>query len=226
MIKIFPLIIVIISISLSSCQKNKVENLNKPEEETPEYLYKLAKQHLDNDDYENAVINFNKLNSKFPLSNEGIQSNIMLAFIDYIKMDYDLAIQNSNKIIKKYPSYKNIDYVYYIKAISYYEQIKNEKLDGRYNELALENFKKIIKLFPNSKYATDSEQKIIAINENIAAKHMDIGLYYQNSNNYFSAISRYNTVINEYSSSKFTPEALHRLVEIYLTLGNGQKEFP
>ena len=34
-----------------------------------------------------------------------------------------------------------------------------------------------------------------------------------------SAIKRYNIVINEYSTSKFSPEALHRLVEIYLTLG-------
>ena len=222
MIKIISVILIFISIFLSSCQKNKIDETVSNNEDTPENLYKIAKEYLDDGDYENATINFNELNAKFPLSNEGIQSNIMLAFIDYSKMDYELAIYNSNKIIKKYPSYKNIDYVYYIKAISYYEQIKGEKLDGSSNDLALENFEKIIKLFPASKYATDSEQKIIAIKENIAAKHMSIALFYQNNKKYISAINRYNIVINDHSTSKFTPEALHRLVEIYLSLGMPQ----
>ena len=220
MIKIYSLILILfVSISLPSCQKNKIDKLDGVNEDSPETLYKIAKQNLDNGDYENATINFNKLNSKYPLSNEGIQAKIMLTFIDYVKMDYENAISNANLIINKYPSYKNIDYVYYIKAISYYEQIKSEKLDGTSNNLALKNFEKIINLFPNSKYVIDSRQKIIAIKENIAAKHMNIALFYQNNKKYVSAIKRYNVVINEFSTTKFAPEALHRLVEIYLTLG-------
>ncbi len=219
MIKISAIIILLLSIFLTSCQKNKVNELESTIEDNPEELYRIAKQDLDNDDYENATKNFKKLNSKFPLSNEGIQAKVMLTFIDYIKMDYENAINNANLIINKYPSYKNIDYVYYIKAISYYEQIRSEKLDGSSNNLALKNFEKIINLFPNSKYVIDSRQKIIAIKENIAAKHMNIALFYQNNKKYMSAIKRYNIVINEYSTSKFAPEALHRLVEIYLTLG-------
>ena len=220
MIKIYSVILILlVSISLLSCQKNKIDKLDSVNEDSPETLYKIAKQNLDNGDYENATINFNKLNSKYPLSNEGIQAKIMLTFIDYVKMDYQNAISNANLIINKYPSYKNIDYVYYIKAISYYEQIKSEKLDGSTNNLALKNFEKIINLFPNSKYVIDSRQKIIAIKENIAAKHMNIALFYQNNKKYVSAIKRYNVVINEFSTSKFAPEALHRLVEIYLTLG-------
>ena len=66
----------------------------------------------------------------------------------------------------------------------------------------MENFKKIIKLFPDSKYVIDSKQKIIAINENIAAKNMDIALFYQNNNKYMSAIKRYNVVINDHASSE------------------------
>ena len=83
----------------------------------------------------------------------------------------------------------------------------------------LENFQQIVNRFPESKYARDSEQKIISIKENIAAKHMSIGLFYLKKKKYFAALNRYKKVINEYSQSKFTPEALHRLVEIYYTLG-------
>ena len=102
----------------------------------------------------------------------------MSAFIDYIRMNYTDAIFKLDRVIKRYPSYKNNDYAYYLKALCYYEQIENEQLDGENNILALESFQQIVNRFPESKYARDSEQKIISINENIAAKHMNIGFFY------------------------------------------------
>ena len=69
------------------------------------------------------------------------------------------------------------------------------------------------------KYTKDSKQKIILLKENIAAKHMSVGLFYLNRKNYLAALKRYQIVIDEHSQSKYTPEALHRLVEIYYSLG-------
>ena len=87
------------------------------------------------------------------------------------------------------------------------------------NILALKNFEELINYFPNSKYARDSQQKIILLNENIAAKDMNVGLFYLNQKKYLAASKRYQKVIEDYSESKYTPEALHRLVEIYYSLG-------
>ena len=187
--------------------------------ETPEQLYVIAKLDLDAELYEEAKLKFENINFKFPLSNEGIQSLIMIAFIEYAQLNYDEAIYKFDRIIKKYPSHKNIDYAYYMRAMCYFEQIKHEALDGKNNQAAMENFNQIINRFPESKYARDSQQKIIFVKENIAAKHMDIALFYLNQKKYLAALNRYNIVINEYSQSKFTPEALYREVEIYYTLG-------
>ena len=187
--------------------------------ETPEQLYVIAKLDLDAKLYEEAKLKFENINFKFPLSNEGIQSLIMIAFIEYAQLNYDEAIYKFDRIIKKYPSHKNIDYAYYMRAMCYFEQIKHESLDGTNNQEALESFNQIINRFPESKYARDSQQKIIFVKENIAAKHMDIALFYLNQKKYLAALNRYNIVINEYSQSKFTPEALYREVEIYYTLG-------
>ena len=187
--------------------------------ETPEQLYVIAKLDLDEELYEEAKLKFENINFKFPLSNEGIQSLIMIAFIEYAQLNYDEAIYKFDRIIKKYPSHKNIDYAYYMRAMCYFEQIKHEALDGKNNQEAMENFNQIINRFPESKYARDSQQKIIFVKENIAAKHMDIALFYLNQKKYLAALNRYNIVINEYSQSKFTPEALYREVEIYYTLG-------
>ena len=193
--------------------------INNKLTETPEQLYAIAKLDLDKELYEEAKLKFENLNFKFPLSNEGIQSLIMIAFIEYAQLNYDEAIYKFDRIIKKYPSHKNIDYAYYMRAMCYFEQIKHEALDGKNNQEAMENFNQIINRFPESKYARDSQQKIIFVKENIAAKHMDIALFYLNQKKYLAALNRYNIVINEYSQSKFTPEALYREVEIYYRLG-------
>ena len=134
-------------------------------------------------------------------------------------MDYENAILKFDRIINKYPSYKEIDYVYYMKGINYYEQIENPELDSKYNQLSLESFQQLINRFPNSKYSNDSRQKIILLKENLAAKNMNIAMFYLKQKKYLAALNRYNIVVNDHNQSKYVPEALHRLVEIYYTLG-------
>ena len=218
---IFLLFFVIhfISACSQSLNKNSDKNIVQDNSENPENYYLRAMIEFENKNYDLAIEIFKDLEMKFPLSNEAVQSQIMSAFIAYIRMDYNEAIFKLNRIIRRYPSYKNNDYAYYIKALCYYEQIENEQLDGENNILALKNFQQIVNRFPESKYAKDSEQKIISVKANIAAKHMDIGLFYLKRKKYFASLNRYKTVIEEHSQSKFTPEALHRLVEIYYTLG-------
>ena len=174
---------------------------------------------FDKQQYDQAIVIFENIERIYPLSNEAIQSQIMQGFIDYILLDYDNAILKFSKIINKYPSLKNMDYIYYMKALSYYEQITHEGLDGKFNYLALENLNQVIKRFPNSKYAKDSYQKIILVKSNIAAKHMDIGRFYHKEKKYTAALNRYKTVVNSFDETKFVPEALYRISEIYLSIG-------
>ena len=149
----------------------------------------------------------------------------MIAFIDYVLMDYSNAILNYKKIINKYPSHKDLDYVYYMIALSNYEQLQNESLDGYYNDLALNSFNQVINRFPESKYAKDSRQKIILVKSNIAAKNMEIGRFYLKNKKYIAALNRFKIVVDEYSFTKFTPEALHRMVEAYYEMGMFEESY-
>jgi outer membrane protein assembly factor BamD len=166
-----------------------------------------------------ATIAFDEIERLYPLSNEAIQAQIMSGFIDYGKLNYDDAIYKFSRIINKFPSLKNIDYVYYMRALCYYEQISHESLDGKNNYLALENLDQLITRFPDSKYSKDARQKIILVNSNIAAKHMNIARFYQKKLKYTAALNRYKTVIDDFSNTKFIPEALYRTTEIYISLG-------
>ena len=106
-----------------------------------------------------------------------------------------------------------------MKAMFYFEQIEHESLDGINSRESNKIFKEIINRFPKSQYTRDSKQKLIFINENIAAKHMSIGKFYLNQNKYLASLNRFNNVINDHKKSKFVPEALFRTIEIYYTLG-------
>ena len=48
---------------------------------------------------------------------------------------------------------------------------------------------------------------------------MEIGRWYEGQKLYAGAIGRFQRVIDDYQTTNHTPEALHRLTEIYLTLG-------
>ena len=205
--------------SVSSCTNTNNEEIKSENTIDPEILYIDAMHNFETKEYDLALKKFEELEKLFPLSNEAVQSQIMSAFIDYIRLNYDESIYKFNKILIKYPSHKNLDYVYYMKAICYYEKISHEELDGSNNINALENFEQVLNRFPDSKYAKDSQQKIILVKSNIAAKHMSIGRFYQENDKYIAALNRFKIVVNDFSVTKFTPEALHRMVEIYYKLG-------
>ena len=203
----------------SSNSNNKKIDSKNIEIITSESQYIEAMKNFDNQNFIVAENMFQNIIRIYPLSNEAIQSQIMSGFIDYIKLDYDSAIFKFTKLIKRYPTLKNIDYVYYMIAQCYYEQISHEGLDGEYNNLALESLNQVINRFPNSQYAKDSYQKIILVKSNIAAKHMNIGRFYQKDNKLTAALNRYKIVVESFYETKFTPEALYRISEIYYSIG-------
>ena len=213
------LILIFYCILFVGCSNNDIAVEKTEEIKTPEEIYLIAKQFFDNKAYDLSKEEFLQLKKLYPLTNEAIQAEIMIGFISYLKMDYETAIAQFELVTKKYPSHKNLDYVYYMIAISYYEQITHHSLDGKFNELALLNFNQVINRFANSDYAKDSRQKIILIKSNKAAKNMDIGRFYLKEKKYTAALNRFKIVIEEYSMTKFVPEALHRMVEAYYYMG-------
>jgi outer membrane protein assembly factor BamD len=61
--------------------------------------------------------------------------------------------------------------------------------------------------------------KINLIDEVLAAKEMYIGRYYVDKKKWISAINRFRTVVDDYDTTIYVEEAIHRLVEIYYTIG-------
>ncbi len=121
----------VINCSTSSNKKIAEDNIRNPEE-----IFISANNYFANENLVLAEEEFNYLIKLYPLSNEAINSEVILGFISYLKMDYDMASLQFDKIITKYPSHKDLDYAYYMKAMCSYEQITHHELDGNFNDLA------------------------------------------------------------------------------------------
>ncbi len=215
-------ILILLLVFLTGCSKEIVKesvineiNLDAQVVEA----YKEGLKSLEAGDVLFAAKKFNEAEILFPQSIWAPKSALMAAY-SYYTQDYYLdAIAELERFIKVYPSHKNLDYAYYLMGICYYEQIIDEKKDTRSILSAKENFEKVIKKFPNTQYALDSEFKIDLINDILASKEMYIGRYYFDKKKWIPAINRYRKVVDDYDTTIYVEEALHRLVEIYYTIG-------
>ena len=207
---------------LTSCSKNVVEDSVLKEKSLDLQVleaYQEGKEYLENGDPLFAAKKFNEAEILFPQSEWAPKSALMAAY-SYYSYDYlKDAIAELDRFLKVYPKYKNLDYVYYLLGISYYEQIVDEKKDLQSIIKAKQYFEKVFNDYPKTSYALDSKFKIDLINDLLASKEMYIGRYYFERKKWIAAINRFKTVVNKYETTIYAEEALHRLVEVHYIIG-------
>jgi outer membrane protein assembly factor BamD len=209
------LILVAFLPACSSADKDKPAQVEKPAQE----LYDSAQAALTAKNYEEATRLFEEVERQHPYSQWATKAQLMAAYSAYQGDSYDDAILALDRFIELHPGSQDIDYAYYLKALSYYEQISDVARDQAITKQAMDAFNTLVQRFPDSKYARDAKLKMDLTNDHLAGKEMEIGRYYLNRGEVNAAINRFRTVVKDYQTTTHTPEALHRLVECYLTLG-------
>ena len=213
---------IFILLIFTSCSKDTVKKSiinEKSLELQVREAYLEGKKELEAGDVLFAAKKFNEAEILFPQSEWAPKAALMAAYAYYSQDYYSNAIAELERFIRIYPKNKNIDYAYYLLGLCFYEQIVDEKKDLNSILKAKKTFEIINKKFPNTQYAIDAEFKIELVNDIIASKEMYIGRYYQSKKKWVAAINRFRVVVDDYSDTVYTEEALHRLVEIYYTIG-------
>ena len=212
----------LITLLLLSCTKD-VEKKSIINEKSLELqvleAYEQGMKSLEEGDVLFAAQKFNEAEILFPQSKWAPKSALMAAYSYYIQDYYGDAIAELKRFLRVYPKYKDLDYVYYLLAVSHYEQIVDEKKDLKSIIDAKKYFELVVQNYENTEYAVDSEFKLDYINDILASKEMYIGRYYISKKKWIPAINRFQTVINNYETTMYTEEALHRLVEIHYRIG-------
>jgi len=203
---------------LSGCNSGKLV-VPETEGEKLSILYADALKKTKKKDYIDAAIIFEDIERQYPYSTWASQAQLMAAFC-YLRSDmHDESLNVIDRYLALNPGSKEIDYAYYMKGMNTFNQINDVSRDQSITYIALKSFNEVISRFPNSEYANDSKEKIKIINDRLAGKELNIAMQYQKDHQWVAAINRYNNIINKFGQTRYVPEALHRLVEIYLTIG-------
>lgn len=204
---------------LAACQSGDRRESLAYVERPVEQLYNQGASELDQRDYEQAVLYFQEVERQHPYSEWARRATLMTAFAHYRAREYGEAVSVAERYISLHPGTQGAAYAYYIVAISYFEQIMDVGRDQKMTELTRDALTEVVRRFPESDYAKDARLKLDMVRDQLAGKEMEIGRWYLRRNDHLAAINRFKTVVETYDQTGHTPEALHRLVEAYLSIG-------
>ena len=143
----------------------------------------------------------------------------MQAFAYHKDENYQLSRGAATRFVDFYPADEDVAYAYYLIGLSYYDQIDDVGRDQGVARNALEAFRVLFEQIPDSEYAEPARLKFDLAFNHLAGKEMEVGRYYLKDGYYTAAINRFRIVVEDFQTTTHTPEALHRLVEAYLSLG-------
>jgi len=217
----FIYLVLVIFLSVSCSNKEIKKSVIKEKSLDLQVLdaYKVGMESLKNGDVLFAAKKFNEAEMLYPQSEWAPKSSLMAAYSFYSQDYYEDAILELQRFIKVYPKNQNLDYAYYLLANCFYETIVDEKKDLESIINARKNFIILTNNFPNTEYALDSAFKLDLIEDVLASKEIYIGRYYLDKKKWIPAINRFKTVVDDYETTIYVEEALHRLVEVYYILG-------
>ncbi|MWD27623.1 outer membrane protein assembly factor BamD [Aquicoccus sp. SCR17] len=186
---------------------------------TAEQIFERGEFEMARSRYEDAAFYFSEIERLYPYGEWARRALIMQAYAYHEDEDYESSRSAAQRFIDFYPSDGDAAYAQYLLALSYYDQIDEVGRDQGLTFQALQALRKVIEQYPDSEYARSAILKFDLAFDHLAAKEMEIGRYYLKRKHYAAAVNRFRTVVEDFQTTSHTAEALHRLVESYLSLG-------
>ena len=185
-------------------------------------LYDLGSKKLDEKRYEDARQAFRKIVERHPESTYAPRARFLLGEAFYREGEFDKAVKEFETFMAFFPRHAIADLVQYRLALAYYDQIKPVEQDQGIAKKAEEQFRKLVRDYPDSRYASDSLSKIERCRGQLAQKEVWVAAWYLDKGNRVAARQRLESVLKDYPRTLVIPEALYRLGEIYAADGRAQ----
>jgi outer membrane protein assembly factor BamD len=118
-----------------------------------------------------------------------------------------------------YPGHAIADLGQYRLARSYFDQAPSVERDQGATAKALAEFRRLVKQYPESRYAPDAIAKIEACRLKLAEKDLWVADYYTRQGKLDAALQRYDSLLREYSRTAAAPQALFQKADLLIRLG-------
>jgi outer membrane protein assembly factor BamD len=168
---------------------------------------------------EGSLRYFREVERLYPYTEWARRALVMQAYAHHRAREYEEARSAAQRFLDQYPGDEDAPYAAYLLALSFYDQIDEIGRDQGVTFQALQHLRRVIEDYPDTDFARSAVLKFELAFDHLAAKEMEIGRFYLKRGHHHAAINRFRVVVEDFQTSTHTPEALHRLVESYLSLG-------
>ena len=211
---------------LSGMLKDKDANEGVPVAE----LYEKAHAELVDGNWTSATTVYKRLVAQYPYGPYTEQAMMETAYAQYKAGRNEEAISTIDRFIRTYPTHRNIPYFYYLRGLvnSDRDTVFLQKvwtLDASRRDLATplqayNDFKTVTERYPNSRYAGDARQRMVALRNLFARHELDVGLYYLRRGAWVAAADRASHMLETYPGAAHENDAVAIMAEAYTRLGN------
>ena len=226
------LLLLLATLATSGCAR--IKGMFKDEDENEgvpvEELYDKGHKSMTNGNWNGAVITYKRLVAQYPYGNYTEQALMETAYAQYKMGDNEEAISSIDRFIRTYPTHRNVAYMYYLRGLvnSSRDTVFLQrvwKLDASRRDLATPNqayndFTIVTERYPNSRYAADARQRMVALRNLFARHEIETALYYLRRDAWIAAADRAKYLLETYPQSEFQNDAVAVLAEAYTRLGN------
>ncbi|MGA9574789.1 MAG: outer membrane protein assembly factor BamD [Lysobacterales bacterium] len=217
--------IALMLVTVSGCKKDKYSEENRSAEE----MYETAKGYLTSQNWGRAIRGYQQLSTRYPFGRYSEQAQLELAYAYHKAGNPEAALSTADRFIRTYPSHPNVDYAYYIRGLTNYEQrvgfmerMMPSRVRDRDQTAARESFRdfdELIRRFPDSRYAPDARQRMVFLRNNLSFYELDVARYYMRRKAYVAAAARARYAIENYPGSPELGDALEILAVSYTEMG-------
>src|SRR3972149_5162452 len=185
----------------------------------PEELYQLGETEPGRHPPHEARQHFRKIVERHPNASLAPRARFLVGEAYYREGEFASAIKEFETFLSFFPRHQIADLVQYRLAMSYYDQLKPVEQDQGLTVKAMEQFRKLVKEYPESRYATDALAKIDICRGRLAQKELWVAAYYFSQGNVTATRQRLEVILKGYPRPLVIPATLYLLAEVNLAEG-------
>ena len=223
-------LMLLIAVTGTGCGKIFKKDKDTVEGQPVEEIYDKAHASMRNSNWAQAELNFRKLIAQYPYGPYTEQALMETAYAQYKSGKMEDAVSTIDRFLRTYPTQRNVPYMYYLRGLANSQRDtiflqKAWKLDASRRDLATpqqaySDFNLLTERYPNSRYAADARQRMVALRNLFARHDLDTALYYLRRDAWVAAAARGKYLLETYPQSEYQYDAVAVMAEAYTKLGN------
>lgn len=213
-------VVSVVVVLLSACATNKQEQV-LPEQT----YYENARSAMNSGNFNEAETNLDALETYYPFGRYAEQAQLDLIFARYQNLDLEGARAAADRFLRLNPQSEHGDYALYMRGLAsynldiglaarYFPIEANARAPGEQLQ-AFRDFSELLNRYPDSLYAADARQRMIAVRNRMAELELHAARYYITREAYIAANNRARYVVENYPSSPVVEEAIIILAETF-----------